>query len=179
MTNPEKLLLGAGAVGPSEPSEKNFVIGTMGHPMEMLPRPSRDTSGLQLLQERALQMSRVASSCSLLLLICLLFGCTCSDEVVSEVTSPDAVLTATSFIRNCGATTGFNSMVTVHLTTEKFQKDLDIYFSVKGRHDDLSVKWTGPAQLAVSCTSCAPSDVGVQVTKKGGVDVTFALASAP
>ncbi len=120
-------------------------------------------------------MSRTSGRYTVCLLVSLLLGChNCSDQVVSELMSPDAALTATSFVRNCGATTDFSSQVSVHGESAGFREDREIVFIARGRHD-LVVSWTGPKALSVRCLSCARKDVFRQVAALGNIDITFDL----
>jgi hypothetical protein len=121
---------------------------------------------------------RIAGCCAVLLLVSVQFGCNvCSDEAVSNTSSPDAVLVATSFVRNCGATTDFSSMVSVHRKDTGFKEEREIVFVAKGRHD-LLVSWTGPKTLSIRCTSCGRKDVFRQVVALGSVDVAFDIGSS-
>ena len=112
------------------------------------------------------------------LLTCLLLGCnTCSDQVSGEVLSADGVLNATSFVRNCGATTDLTSIVSIHRNDEGFRDDKSFVFVAKGRHQ-LVVTWVGPKALSIRCPGCARADIFREVTALGHVDIVFDMASA-
>ena len=113
---------------------------------------------------------RILSACAF---IGLLLACNfCSDQVVSHTDSPDAVLTVTSFVRNCGATTDYSSKVSVHRKSEGFRDEQDVIFVVKGRHD-LSINWTGPRALSIACSSCGRRETFRQLTALGDIDVAY------
>ena len=113
------------------------------------------------------------------LLACLLAGCNpCSDEIVSETTSPDGVLTATSFVRNCGATTDFSSIVSIHRKSEGFGNDDDIVFVVKGQYE-LTPNWTDAKTLSIECYGCVRANIFRQVSALGSIDMVYQLGSAP
>lgn len=109
------------------------------------------------------------------LFVGFLLGCNvCADQVVSQADSPDAVLAITSFVRNCGATTDYSSMVSVHRKSEGFRDEQDVVFVAKGRHD-LSIKWTRPRALLIACSSCKRKQIFRQVTALGDIDVAYQL----
>lgn len=112
------------------------------------------------------------------LLACLMSGCgLCSDEVASEVVSPDGVLAATWFVRNCGATTDFSSIVSVHRKSEGYRDDQDIVFVVAGRAH-LVITWIGPNTLSIECADCRRADIFRQVAAFGSVDIMCQLPSS-
>jgi hypothetical protein len=98
-------------------------------------------------------------------------GCgLCSDEVQAELVSPDNALKATWFIRDCGATTDFSTIVSVHRPDNGYRDAGDFVFVAKGRKQ-LRVAWTGPSKLTVECTGCQRKDVFRRVTLLGNVDI--------
>ncbi len=108
-----------------------------------------------------------------LCVVSILTGCNpCSDEVLSEVHSPDGVMTATLFIRDCGATTDFSSIVSIHRKGRGFRSEDDRVFVAKGRHD-FDITWTGPNALMIRCGNCAPKEVFRQTAKLGKIDISF------
>ena len=115
--------------------------------------------------------------CGVAFLVCLLSGCgLCSDTVVSEVTSPDGAMTATWFVRNCGATTEFSSIVSVHRKSEGFRNERDIVFVVAFR-PQLSLTWTGRRTLSVECEGCLRANVFRKVTALGSIDIVYPQGS--
>lgn len=122
-------------------------------------------------------MIQCLSRYAVCLLGCLLLACNpCSDQVVSDVKAPEGVLTATSFLRNCGATTDFSSIVSVHRNSVGFREDREIVFVAKGRHD-LFVSWGGPKALSIRCPSCTRKDIFRQVSALGDIDVSFDIGT--
>jgi hypothetical protein len=124
-------------------------------------------------------MMRVVVKCLIFFTGFIFLGCrNCSDEVTAEITSPDATLSATSFVRDCGATTAYSSIVSVHKKSAGFRDDNEIVFVANGRHD-LAVSWIGPRVLSIRCNSCMRKDIFRQVTVLGHIDVAFELGPAP
>jgi hypothetical protein len=101
----------------------------------------------------------------------------CSDQVLSVSTSPDEVLAATAFLRNCGATTEFSSIVSIHRKSEGFLDKQDIVFIAKGRHQ-LSLDWSAARKLSIKCSTCSRAIVFRQVVVVGNIDVDYQLGSA-
>src|SRR5437870_13288224 len=101
----------------------------------------------------------------LILSIILLQGCNmpfsdgCDDRITSKASSTDGKYIATLYIRNCGATTDYSSIVSIRERTSKFDGDSDqnIVFVVKGQ-PDVAVKWESPNKLSVQCRGCVSSD---------------------
>ena len=122
-------------------------------------------------------MSRTA--CALVTLIAASMLCTCglcSDQVTSEVTSPDGILAATAFIRDCGATTQASSVVSVHRVSEGFRDSDDLVFVAQGQHP-LSLRWDGPRSLTITCSTCSRKHVFRHVRVLGDVDVVLELGA--
>jgi hypothetical protein len=117
------------------------------------------------------------------LTVCVLSGvlmsaCLCSDKVVHEEISPDGVLTATWLVRDCGATTGLSTIVSVHRTSDTAKDAQQFVFVARGRYG-LRLRWVSPRELSVSCGNCTRGDVFREVTVLGGVDVAFHLGAPP
>jgi hypothetical protein len=122
-------------------------------------------------------MSRLLIALGAFAMGCTLIGCSlCSDHVLSQRRSPDGVLVATLYERDCGATTDFNTILSVSLPPD-FKDRNAIMFAAKGQKE-VSFKWVGKRSLYVECSSCVPSAVLKQVTVAGGVDVTYVLPFA-
>lgn len=101
----------------------------------------------------------------LILSIVLLQGCDmlsnrCDDRIRSEVSSADRKYVATLYIRNCGATTDYSSIVSIRESTSKFDGDADqnIVFVVKGQ-PDVAVKWNSLNEIRVQCRACVSRDI--------------------
>jgi len=105
----------------------------------------------------------------------LLAACNpCSDEILSETTSPDGVLTATFFIRNCGATTDFSSIVSIHRKSEGFRNDDGIVFVANGQNQP-TLNWTDAKTLSIECRECTRTNIFRQVSALGNVDLVYHL----
>lgn len=100
-------------------------------------------------------------------------GCSpCADEVIWRRLSPDAKLTATVFLRDCGATTKPVSWVTVHPSAERYDKEKDIALTAD-RVQKIEVTWTDNSNLSIRCLTCQRSEVHAQRTKVGLVSVHY------
>jgi len=121
---------------------------------------------------------RVIGNSLLPALVCFLIwlvSCNpCSDTPRSKATSPDGQLVANFYERDCGATTDFSSDVNVQRSSDKFRADEGVVFIAKGRYD-LSVEWTGPRTLRITCPSCARKNVFHEVVALGDIDVKYSL----
>jgi hypothetical protein len=96
----------------------------------------------------------------------------CSNEVISESSSPDKALMATSFVRNCGATTDFSMIVSVHRFGSTFRDDNDIVFVASGR-GPLRLAWTGPRKLTIDCGGCPRKNIFKKISIIGDVDISY------
>ncbi len=96
-----------------------------------------------------------------LTLILYILGCDgmCANEVLQEIPSPDNKLKAVVFQRDCGATTGFSTQMTILKTDEKLQNTSGDVFSADTDHGKvpsgpgggpkIEVIWIGVHQLQV------------------------------
>ena len=125
-------------------------------------------------------MAATRKTCLLVVLVCSLIwqvSCgICDDDLKSKAASTDGQLVAYVYERNCGATTDFSAMVNVQSSRVQFHEDEGILFVAKGRYD-LSVEWTSPRALLITCSKCSRKDVFRQVVAFGDVDVKFVLAA--
>ena len=111
-----------------------------------------------------------------LLLAMLIGGCDdlslfgdCGVEIQSEQQSPGGAITATTLVRNCGATTDFSTTVVLHSTTEPFDsEDADEVLLLEGRRR-VVVRWASDSELqlafnrsAVIRSNCERPDVRIQ-----------------
>src|ERR1700730_19405248 len=103
----------------------------------------------------------------------LLGGCSpCADEVTWRKPSPDSKLTATVFLRDCGATTKPVSWVTVHPSAGRYDKEKDIALTAD-RGQKIEVTWTDNSNLSIRCLTCQRSEVHAQRMKVGLVSVHY------
>ena len=99
----------------------------------------------------------------------------CGDTLGSQATSPDGQVVARVYERDCGATTNFTTQVNVQGSSVKFDATDGVIFGANGNHN-VSVTWTGPRTLLVSCPSCLRRDVFLQVAVAANIDVKYTLA---
>ena len=112
----------------------------------------------------------------LLFLSMFLLSCNpCSDTMKAKAVSIDNRLVANSYERNCGATADFSSIVNVQGVSDKFRAEEGILFVAKGRYE-LSVVWTGPRTLLITCAKCTRTNVFRAVVALGDIDVKYSLA---
>jgi len=117
-------------------------------------------------------MTRISAVIPLLLLF-FYSGCgTCDDEVQSQSVSPDKIVEATSFVRNCGATTDYSMIVSIHRTDNDYKDESDFVFVAKGR-GRLQLKWAGPKALEIYCEGCERKDVFRRLTALGDIDISY------
>ena len=110
------------------------------------------------------------------ILLGLLIGCNlCSDAVERELLSPDPGLKATMFVRDCGATTDFSTIISLHGSSSSFKEQDHFVFVIKGRAK-IELLWTGPRQLSVKCPTCQAGDIYKQLDQFKGVEIRYLLA---
>ena len=76
----------------------------------------------------------------------------CGNEDEVRVTSPDGKHVAHSYLRNCGATTDYVTMV--DMETPGGSNGINAY-SAAGAHD-LRLRWASPQELHIECHGCPP-----------------------
>ena len=106
-------------------------------------------------------------------LIWLLSCDPCGDTVRSKTVSADGQLVANVYERNCGATTDF-SLMNVQSASDKFRPEEGLLFVAEGRHD-ISIAWTAPRTLAITCPNCSRKNVFREVVALGDIDVRYSL----
>lgn len=105
---------------------------------------------------------------SLLLVAC---GGLCGNEVTQTVASPSSAFKAVVFSRNCGATTGINTQVSVLRENEQLSNEGANTFIANGSVH-LVVRWENDATLSISgLGNVSPIKKAQQVS---GVAVTYA-----
>jgi hypothetical protein len=99
-----------------------------------------------------------------------LSGCDpCGNEISQTVTSPSGKLKAVVFNRNCGATTGFNTQVSIIPSSETLPGDAGNTLILNGTVP-LKIEWRSDSALRLSGLGAAkiflqsPSAVGVSVS---------------
>ena len=80
----------------------------------------------------------------------------CSNQIRREIHSPNGTMKAVVFQRDCGATVGFNTQVSVLPSSTKLPDDGGNVFVADGGHGDgtsgpfVSVSWTNDGELLVT-----------------------------
>lgn len=103
----------------------------------------------------------------------LLFFGDCGNDVVAEYVTPDKGYIATVFVRGCGATTSFNTVVNVRPSWADFRGDdeYDGVFVAEGR-GDLRARWESNDRLKVTYLA-ADFEVYKKVVLLGDIKISF------
>ena len=100
-------------------------------------------------------------------------GCgLCSDEIKMEQSGPQGTLKATWFVRNCGATTDFSTIVSVHRPGISYKDGGGIVFVATGR-GQLRMSWDDARHLRIECVGCQRKDIFRKITVLGDVDISY------
>jgi hypothetical protein len=109
----------------------------------------------------------------LILGLVFLAGCDlCKEEVWSNVDSPDGKWTATTVMRDCGATTSEIVGVNVHKRGSK-KLPADQYALVMKHGEAPVVLWTGNNTLVLDCRSCNSKDEIARAPQIGPIHVEY------
>src|ERR1051325_9404381 len=111
-------------------------------------------------------IARLKNLLFLLTVMVLLSGChsslldACDDRVVREVRSGDGKFVATLYVRNCGATTDYSSIVNLRPGGTRFNGYADDYiiFVAKGERD-IGIQWLNTNEVRVWCRGCESNDI--------------------
>ena len=76
------------------------------------------------------------------------------------------------FVRNCGATTDYATWVTLHSTSDKFNRPDDLVFTVKGAHN-IELSWKDAQHLSIDCRNCEEQQVVLRVAKRSDVEIGY------
>jgi len=110
--------------------------------------------------------------------VLLIVGCSlCGDEVASQTKSPNGRLQLTVFYRDCGATTDYATLVSLHSPSDKFSDRDDLIFTANGRYL-MEVHWQDNANVRIVCPRCKEEEVFFEAAKKGGIRFTYEFGSA-
>lgn len=108
-----------------------------------------------------------------LMISALLAGCEgdmCGNEISQNIASPSGSYVAYVFSRNCGATTGFNTQVSVLPSTAKPPHDSgNLYIS--SQQTPVRLQWQSDKVLKIS--GAIDTSTIKQVTTVGGVQVIY------
>lgn len=89
-----------------------------------------------------------------------LFGSTCKNEILAELPSPDGAYKAIVFQRDCGATTGFSTQVSILRSRHSLGDDTGNVFvsdtnhgaapSGSGGGPEVGIRWMSSSSLVIS-----------------------------
>jgi len=96
----------------------------------------------------------------------------CGDDSISHTPSPNGKLTATVFIRDCGAGAPAATKVTIHSPSQRYDKKAEVVFTA--RHEqNVRVSWQDDSHLLVECITCREGDLGLQAKAVNSVTVSY------
>ncbi len=85
----------------------------------------------------------------------------CDDTIKAEAKSPDGKYVATCYVRDCGATTDFSTVINLRASSDKFNGEAAPVFVVKGQ-PKVKISWSRDAQLRIECLECISKDIFTQ-----------------
>jgi len=109
-----------------------------------------------------------------MLLFLLSCGDPCSNEIQAQSDSPDRLLNATWFVRDCGATTDFSTIVSVRSAGEPYERDKYWAFVAKGRQK-LRLVWESSDHLTIECVGCEQRDIFKKLTIMNKVKISYRI----
>ncbi len=92
----------------------------------------------------------------------------------AEAVSPDGVLVAHVYERNCGATTDYVTLVNLQKRSFRFDPDDGVLFATDGAFD-VTVRWSGPDTLVISCPTCSRKIIARQVVALGDLNIIYEI----
>ena len=85
----------------------------------------------------------------IIFLALLLSGCDmCGNDPLNVVTSPNGEMNAISFVRSCGATTGYSTHVSITDKSGRLKNDPGNIFTIEGK-SPVGIEWKNNSQLIV------------------------------
>lgn len=96
----------------------------------------------------------------------------CSDEIKQEAKSPDGKYVATWYVRDCGATTSFSTIVNLRIGSARFNGNEGEVFVVKGQ-PQVKIAWNNESSLQVSCPECRSEDIFKRETLHNSISVSY------
>ena len=82
----------------------------------------------------------------------------CDDKVESKSVSPNQKYVATLFVRNCGATTDYSTIVKINPAATTSTDDGDQVFVARGDFD-VQMIWQNDSAIRLSCQRCKTDDI--------------------
>jgi hypothetical protein len=118
-----------------------------------------------------------------LAVVCLyrLLEPTCGNQVLAQVASPDALWKAVVFQRDCGATTGFSTQVSILRADDTLSGSGNVFTADTNRGaapdgpgggPEVLVRWTAPTQVEIA--HHAKARVFAKETRVGFVHIKYA-----
>jgi hypothetical protein len=105
--------------------------------------------------------------------VCLIGGCyfldPCDNEVSKEIPSPDGSLKAVVFSRNCGATTGFSTQISILRGANATSNDAGNVFVAD--QTPVDIKWLSNTRLSIAYLT--GTETFYQMKQLDGVTVTY------
>jgi hypothetical protein len=88
----------------------------------------------------------------------------CGNEIFSQVLAPDGNLKAVLFQRDCGATTGFSTQISLISPENKLENKAGNIFIIDGHPNDrqIGMTWLGPKKLLIKNSGMQPHKKEVQ-----------------
>jgi len=85
------------------------------------------------------------------MLFYFIFGGACQNQVFKEYNSPDQSLKAVVFQRDCGATTGFSTQISILESDENLDNESGNIFIVKGHPAEIApeIVWNGNEDIVI------------------------------
>jgi len=74
----------------------------------------------------------------------------CSNEIINTITSPDNKSKIILFGRNCGATTGFSTQISIVDNGETLGNEAGNIYIAEGRPSNYSIKWKSNTSVFIS-----------------------------
>jgi hypothetical protein len=81
---------------------------------------------------------------------------------------------ATAYVRNCGATTDYSSIVSIHRPSDSFADDEYTVLVVKGR-PMLAMSWRDAGNLSIRCHTCPRESIFRQLSILGNITIEYEL----
>ena len=111
-----------------------------------------------------------------------IFGSMCGNQVISQGLSPDKKYKFVVFVRDCGATTGFSTQVSVMTSDWKFRDDesgnvLTTSDRERGSRTnklggaDVRVEWTANRRIKIYLENAAKT--GIKLSKVKGIEIEY------
>ncbi len=109
-----------------------------------------------------------------LFLSCCNFSLTgdCNDTIKSEVKSSDRKYVATLYVRDCGATTDFSTIISLRPVLAEFDGEEGRIFVIKGR-PQVNIVWNEQTSLRVECIGCNSNDIFRQDKSWKDISITY------